>query len=225
MWCIPPEQDAAFVAAMEQVLSVYQRPYDPRFPVVNMDEQPIQLVSHSRDPLPMRPGSVAKIDYEYVREGMCNAFMFVEPLGGWREVHVSKTKKAIDWAGYVKWLVDYPRFAGAERITLVSDNLNTHCPGSLYAAFPAVEAFRLLSKLELVFTPKHGSWLNMAEPELSVMTRQCFSDRVGSQADAEERITAWYEARNEHQTGINWRFTTADARIKLKRLYPKIEMT
>lgn len=225
MWCIPPEQDAAFVAAMEHVLSVYQRPYDSRFPVVNMDEQPIQLVSHSREPLPMRPGSVEKVDYEYVREGMCNAFMFVEPLGGWREVHVNKTKKAIDWAGYVKWLVDHPRFAHAERITLVCDNLNTHCPGSLYAAFPAEEAFRLLSKLELVFTPKHGSWLNMAEPELSVMTRQCFSDRVGSQEEVEQRTTAWYQARNEHQTGINWRFTTADARIKLKQLYPKIELT
>jgi hypothetical protein len=225
MWCIPPEQDAAFVAAMEYVLSVYQRPYDQRFPVVNMDEQPIQLVSHSRAPLPMRPGSVAKIDYEYVREGMCNAFMFVEPLGHWREVHVNETKKAIDWAGYVKWLVDHPRFANAERITLVCDNLNTHCPGSLYAAFPAEEAFRLLGKLELVFTPKHGSWLNMAEPELSVLTRQCFNDRVGTQAEAEQRITAWFKARNRQQTGINWQFTTADARIKLKRLYPKIEMT
>lgn len=224
MWCIPPEQDAAFVAAMEQVLTVYQRPYDPRFPVVNMDEQPIQLVSHSRDFLPMRPGSIAKVDYEYVREGMCNAFMFVEPLGGWREVHVSKTKKALDWAGYVKWLVDHPRFASAERITLVCDNLNTHCPGSLYAAFTPDEAFRLLSKLEIVFTPKHGSWLNMAEPELSVMTRQCFGDRVGSQADAADRITAWYKARNAQQTGINWRFTTDDARIKLKRLYPQVEL-
>lgn len=230
MWCIPPEQDATFVAAMEQVLTVYQRPRDPAFPVVNMDEQPIQLVSHSRAPLPMRPGSTAKVDYEYVREGMCNAFMFVEPLGcwrevgGWREVHVSRTKKAVDWAGYVKWLVDHPRFVNAKRITLVCDNLNTHCPGSLYAAFPPDEAFRLLSKLELVFTPEHGSWLNMAEPELSVMTRQCLGDRVGSQADVEQRVTAWYKARNEQQTGINWRFTTDDARIKLKHLYPKIEL-
>jgi hypothetical protein len=225
MWCIPPEQDSAFVAAMERVLTVYQRPYDPLHPVVNMDEQPIQLVSHSRIPLPMRPGDTAKVDYEYVREGMCNAFMFVEPLGRWREVHVSKTKTALDWAKFVKWLVDLPRFKDAKRITLVCDNLNTHCPGSLYAAFAPEEAFRLLEKLELVFTPKHGSWLNMAEPELSVMTRQCFGDRVGSQSDAENRITQWYQARNNSQTGINWRFTTADARIKLKRLYPKIELT
>ena len=118
MWCIPPKQDAAFVAAMEQVLAVYQRPYDPPHPVVCMDEQPIQLVSHSRDPLPMRPGDTTKVDYEYVRHGMCNAFMFVEPLGQWREVHVNATKKALDWAGYIKWLVDLPRFAEAERCLL-----------------------------------------------------------------------------------------------------------
>lgn len=224
MWCIPPEQDAAFVAAMEQVLTVYCRPYDERFPVVNMDEQPIQLISESRQPLAMRPGQTEKVDYEYVREGMCNAFMFVQPLGGWRDVHVSKTKTAIDWAGYVKWLVDHPRFAGAERITLVCDNLNTHVIGSLYSAFPPEEAYRLASKLELVFTPKHGSWLNMAEPELSVMTRQCFSDRVESESEVRRRITAWQSDRNSRQIGIDWQFTTEDARIKLKRLYPKIEM-
>lgn len=224
MWCIPPEQDAAFVAAMEHVLTVYHRPYDPFFPVVNMDEQPIQLISHSRGPLPMRRGSCQKIDYEYVREGMCNAFMFVEPLGGWREVHVSKTKTALDWAGYVKWLVDHPRFATAKRITLVCDNLNTHCLGSLYATFAPQEAFRIASRLELVFTPKHGSWLNMAEPELSVMTRQCFSDRVSSEGDAQRRIATWSPDRNKRQIGIDWQFSTADARIKLKRLYPKIEL-
>lgn len=224
MWCIPPEQDAAFVAAMEQVLTVYHRPYDPLHPVVNMDEQPIQLISHSRPSLPMRPGSCAKIDYEYVREGMCNAFMFVEPLGGWREVHVSATKKAIDWAGYVQWLVNHPRYANAKRITLVCDNLNTHCAGSLYAAFAADEAFRILSRIELVYTPKHGSWLNMAEPELSVMTRQCFADRVGTQQDVANRITAWQKDRNQRQIGINWQFSTEDARVKLKRLYPKVEL-
>lgn len=224
MWCIPPEQDAAFVAAMEQVLTVYRRPYDPRFPVVNMDEQPIQLISHSRAPLAMRCGDTTKVDYEYVREGMCNAFLFVEPLGGWRDVYVSPTKKAVDWARYVRQLVDHPRFAKAERITLVCDNLNTHQFSSLYATFPAEEAYRLMNKLELVFTPKHGSWLNMAEPELSVMTRQCFADRVGSQAEAERRITAWTSDRNARQTGIDWQFTTEDARIKLNRLYPKIEL-
>jgi len=145
MWCIPPEQDAAFVAAMEQVLSVYQRPYDRLRPVVNMDEQPIQLISHSRSPLPMRPGDSTKIDYEYIREGVCNAFMFVEPLAGWREVHVSKTKTALDWAHFIKWLVDLPQYAEVSKITLVCDNLNTHCAGSLYSAFAPDEAFRIFS--------------------------------------------------------------------------------
>ena len=224
MWCIPPKQDAALVAAMEQVLAVYQRPYDPRHPVVCMDEQPIQLVSHSRDPLPMRPGDTTKVHYEYVRHGMCNAFMFVEPLGQWREVHVNATKKALDWAGYIKWLVDHPRFAEAERITMVCDNLITHAIGSLYLKYPPEEAFRIVSRLELVFTPKHGSWLNMAEPELSVMTRQCFADRVDSQDKATERINAWYADRNQRQKGINWQFTNQKARLKLKRLYPKIEL-
>lgn len=224
MWCIPPEQDAAFVAAMEQVLTVYRRPYDPRFPVVNMDEQPIQLISHSRPPLPMRPGDSEKVDYEYVREGTCNVFMFVEPLGGWRGVYVSQTKTALDWARYIQLLVDHPRYAQAECITLVCDNLNTHNFGSLYQAFSAEEAFRLMSKLEIVFTPKHGSWLNMAEPELSVFTRQCLNDRVGTQSEVERRVDEWESDRNERQTGINWRFTTDDARTKLKRLYPNVEL-
>lgn len=224
MWCIPPKQDSAFVAAMEQVLAVYQQPYDPLCPVVNMDEQPIQLVSHSMPPLPMRPGSTTKVDYEYVREGMCNAFMFVEPLGKWREVHVCKTKTARDWARFIKWLVDHPRFANAKRITLVCDNLNTHVFGALYAVFEAEEAFRIMSRLEIVNTPKHGSWLNMAEPELSVMSRQCFADRVGSESEAKNRIDAWYTDRNHRQIGIDWQFTNAKARTKLKRLYPNIEL-
>lgn len=225
MWCIPPKQDAAFVAAMEQVLAVYHRPYDPRFPVVCTDEQPIQLVSHSRTPLPMRTGSPEKVDYEYVREGMCNAFMFVEPLGQWREVHVNATKKAVDWAGYIKWLVDHPRFEKAEKITVVCDNLITHALGSLYAKYSPEEAFRIASRIDLVFTPKHGSWLNMAEPELSVMARQCFADRVGSQKLATERIVKWYQERNQRQKGIDWQFTNQKARLKLKRLYPKIELS
>jgi len=224
MWCIPPEQDAAFVAAMERVLAVYRRPYDPRFPVVNMDEQPVQLVSESRRKLPTRPGDTQKIDYEYVREGSCNIWMFVEPLAGWRSVRVTSSKKAIDWAHQVKRLVDEPRYAQAERITLVCDNLNTHTFGSLYQAFDAEEAYRLMSRLELVHTPKHGSWLNMAEPELSVLTRQCFADRVASQTEAANRCDAWQKDRNKRQKGIDWQFTNEKARVKLKRLYPKIEM-
>ena len=221
MWCIPPEQDAAFVAAMEQVLSVYQRPYDPLRPVVNMDEQPIQLVSHSRSPLPMRPGDCTKIDYEYVREGMCNAFMFVEPLAGWREVHVSKTKTALDWAHFIKWLVDLPRFADASRITLVCDNLNTHTIASLYKAFDAPTAGRLRRRLRLVQTPVNGSWLNVAEMELSVLSRQCLGNRrFNTKAEMEVALAAWATARNATKAGTRWQFTTADARVKLKALYP-----
>jgi hypothetical protein len=224
MWCIPPEQNAAFVAAMEQVLAVYHRPDDSKFPVVNMDEQPVQLVSESRTPLPMRSGDTKKIDYEYVREGMCNVWMFVEPLGGWRSVRVTRTKTAIDWACQVKTLVDDPRYADAERITLVCDNLNTHNFGSLYQTFPPEEASRLMSRLEIVYTPKHGSWLNMAEPELSVLTRQCLSDRVESQKEVERRTSEWESDRNTRQKGIDWQFTTDKARTKLKRLYPKVEL-
>ena len=224
MWCIPPEQDGAFVAAMEQVLDVYHRPYNPRRPVVNMDEQPVQLISESRTPLPIRPGATKKVDYEYVREGMCNVWMFVEPLAGWRSVRVTKTKTAVNWAQHVKSLVDDPRYADAERITLVCDNLNTHNFGSLYQTFPPEEASRLMHRLEIVYTPKHGSWLNMAEPELSVLTRQCLSGRVESQKEVDHRTVEWQLDRNTRQKGIDWQFTTSDARTKLKRLYPKVEL-
>lgn len=222
MWCIPPEQDAAFVAAMERVLAVYRRPYDPRFPVVNMDEQPVQLISESRSPLPMCLGQTQKVDHEYVREGCCNIWMFVEALAGWRSVRVSDTKKAVDWAHQIKSLVDHPRYANAERITLVCDNLNTHNLGSLYQTFCPEEAFRLMSRMEIIYTPKHGSWLNMAEPELSVLTRQCFTDRVGQQDQVIERCQAWEADRNRQQKGIDWQFTNDQARVKLKRLYPNI---
>ena len=224
MWCIPPEQDAAFVARMEHVLEVYRRPYDARFPVVNMDEQPVQLVSDSRPPLPMKPGCSKKIDYEYVREGVCNVWMFVEPLGSWRSVRVSVKKTAIDWARQMRSLIDDPRYAQAERITVVCDNLNTHDTSSFYAAFDPVEAMRLSRRIELVYTPKHGSWLNMAEPELSVLTRQCLAGRVGAESEVSRRINAWEADRNQRQKGIDWQFTTENARVKLKHLYPKIEM-
>jgi hypothetical protein len=222
MWCIPPKQNAAFVAAMEQVLAVYQRPYDVRFPVVCMDEQPFQLISESRTVLPMRPGQTQKVDYEYVREGGCTIWMFVEPLAGWREVAVTSTKKAVDWAHRIKILVDEPRYANAVKIILVCDNLNTHFFGSLYKAFGAEEAFRIMSRIELVHTPKHGSWLNMAEPELSVLTRQCFTDRIGDEKEVECRSIAWKVDRNKRQKGIDWQFTNEKARGKLKRLYPNI---
>jgi len=223
MWCIPPEQDGAFVARMERVLDVYARPYDARRPVVCMDEQPCQLLSEKRAPLPAKPGRAAAVDHEYVREGCCAAWMFVEPLGGWRDVPVTARRTAADWAARVRALVDEPRHAGAARITLVRDNLNTHDFGSLHAAFDAAEAKRVMDRLELVFTPKHGSWLNVAEPELGVLTRQSLGDRLGSMAAVAGRAVPWARDRNRRQTGVDWQFTTEDARIKLKRLYPKIE--
>ena len=223
MWCIPPKGDGRFVARMEEVLEVYGRPWDPKRPVVCMDEQPKQLISETRAPIPMSPGSVERVDHEYVREGVCVAWMFVEPLGAWRGVRVTERRTAADWAVQTRWLVDHPRFAGAERITLVCDNLNTHDVGSLYDAFPPDEARRIARRLDLVFTPAHGSWLNMAEPELSVLTRQALGDRIASAEEVRARARAWAEDRNRRQTGIDWQYTIDNARTKLKRLYPQIE--
>jgi hypothetical protein len=223
MWCIPPEQDAAFVCQMEQVLEVYKRPYDPKRPVVGMDEQPKQLISEVRPPIAAAPGRPERVDYEYAREGTCVVWMFVEPLGGWRDVRVTGTKTAVDRAHQVRQLVDDPRYAEAERITLICDNLNTHTPASLYQAFEPAEALRIARRLELVHAPKHGSWLNVAEPELSVLTRQCLGRRIACREEVASESTAWYERRNARQVGIEWQFTTEDARIKLRRLYPKIK--
>jgi hypothetical protein len=222
MWCIPPKQDAAFVAQMEQVLEVYKRPHDPAHPVVCMDEQPKQLIAEVTRPLPAAPGQPARVDYEYAREGVCNVWMFVEPLGGWREVTVTATKTAVDWAGQVKQIADHPRFQQAERITLVCDNLNTHGLAALYQAFQPAEALRLAKKLELVHTPKHGSWLNVAECELSALTRQCLDRRIGEQQTVAAEVEAWGQQRNAAQVGVDWQFTTDGARIKLKRLYPNV---
>jgi hypothetical protein len=224
MWCIPPAQDAAFVCHMEQVLEVYKRPYDPLRPVVCMDEQPKQLISEVSQPMAVAPGQPARIDYEYVREGVCTVWMFVEPLGGWRSVPVTQTKTAVDWARQVKHLVDDPRYAAAERITLVCDNLNTHDLASLYQAFEPEEALRIARKLELVHTPKHGSWLNVAESELSVLTRQCLDRRIAQMTIVCDEARTWATDRNQRQVGVDWQFTTADARTKLKRLYPKIKV-
>jgi hypothetical protein len=222
MWCIPPEQDAAFVCRMEQVLEVYRRPYDRRHPVVCMDEQPKQLISEARRPIPPAPGRPARVDYEYVREGTCTVWMFVEPLGGWRDVRVTATKTAVDWAHQVRRLVDDPRYAEAEKITLVSDNLVTHDLASLYKAFEPAEALRLARRLELVYTPKHGSWLNIAESELSVLSRQCLDRRIAVMSEVEQEAGAWGARRNAKQAGVSWHFTTEDARVKLRYLYPKI---
>jgi len=221
MWCIPPDQDAAFVAQMEQVLQVYARPYDPCNPVVCMDEQPKQLIRETRTPI-ITSGGERLTDHEYIREGVCNVWMFTEPLGDWRDVRVSDRRTAIDWAHQVKALVDEPRYADADRVTLVSDQLNTHVLGSLYKAFTADEALRIANRIELIHTPKHGSWLNIAECELSVLTRQCLDRRIPEVKTIDREARAWTTDRNASQTGVDWRFTNDQARNKLKRLYPKV---
>jgi hypothetical protein len=221
MWCIPPDQDAAFVAQMEQVLQVYERPYDPQQPVVCMDEQPKQLTREAQRPITTSAGE-QHLDYQYIREGVCELWMFTEPLGGWRDVRVTDRRTRIDWAQQIKALVDDPRYAEAERITLVCDNLNTHKLASLYEAFEPSEALRIANRIELIHTPKHGSWLNIAECELSVLSRQCLGRRIADVATIRRQVQPWSAQRNTAQTGVDWQFTTANARTKLKRLYPKV---
>jgi hypothetical protein len=221
-WCIPPEQNAAFVAAMEDVLAVYARPYNPDRPVVCMDEKPFQLLENVRKPIPMKEGKIEKVDNEYIREGTCSIFIFTEPLAGWRyaEAFPHRTKK--DWAHRVKWVID-TRYAEAEKVVLVMDNLNTHVISSLYEAFPPEEAFRLAQRLEIHYTPKHGSWLDIAEVELSALASQCLGERRISSIEAlNKELAAWEVKRNTTQKGVDWHFTTTEARIKLKRLYPII---
>ena len=208
---------------MEDVLEVYARPYDPARSVVCMDEQPVQLLADSRPEIRLSPGNhTIRQDYEYVRCGTCCAFMFTEPLGGWREVSISETRKKTDWARQVKHLADniYP---DAEKIVLVCDNLNTHDLSSFYEAFPPSESRRLCDKIEMHHTPKHGSWLDMAELELSAFTSQCLNRRISSIESLQKEATAWYTNRNLKQKGIAWRFSADDARIKLRHLYPVLE--
>ncbi len=208
---------------MEDVLDVYHRPDDPARPVVCLDETSRQLVAVTRPPLPAEPGHVARHDPEYARQGVVNCFLVTEPLRGWRDVRVSAQRTRLDWAACVKELVDV-HYPDADRIVLVLDQLNTHSPASLYAAFPPAEAKRLADKLEIHYTPKHGSWLNMAEIELSVLQRQCLHRRLASREVVEREVAAWVAARNAADAHIDWRFTTADARIKLTRLYPAIDV-
>jgi hypothetical protein len=219
---IPPEQNAEFVCQMEDVLEVYQRPYDPRRPQVCLDEASKQLVAETRTPVPAGPGQPARVDYEYERKGTANLFMVCEPLAGRRRVRVTERRTALDFAEAVRQLVDewYPE---AEKIVLVMDNLNTHKAASLYEAFAPAEARRLLEKLEIHHTPKHGSWLNIAEIELSVLGRQCLDRRLPSQSELASEVADWERRRNKEQCTVDWRFTTADARIKLKRLYPSVQ--
>jgi hypothetical protein len=204
---------------MEDVLEVYTRPYDPRRPQVCLDETSRQLLAEVNPPHLVGPGGRGRPDPEPQRGGVCNLFLVAEPLAGWRQVMVSNRRTRIDWAHCIRDLVDV-HYPDAEQIVLVQDNLNTHTPASLYAAFAPAEAKRLADKLELHYTPKHGSWLNMAEIELAMLAGQCLDRRLADQATLEREVAAWQAARNRAGRGVNWRFTTEDARIKLQHLYP-----
>jgi hypothetical protein len=220
-WCIPPCDDAvfAFVAAMEDVLDLYCLPYDERYPVICLDEKPYQLLDNILAPIPMKPGKPAKIDYEYKRCGTCSIFVLNEPLTGWTYTNTRDRRTAIDFAHEIKKLltVYYPN---AIKIRLVLDNLNTHVAASLYKAFPAKEARAYLRRLELHYTPKHGSWLNMAEISISLIARQCINRRIENIEKLNNELLAWSAEYNKNRTPINWQFTSEDARIKLRRLYP-----
>jgi hypothetical protein len=204
---------------MEDVLEVYKRPHDPARPLVCLDETSKQLVAETRQPLPMQPGQPARYDYEYERNGTANLFMLFAPLEGWRHVEVTERRTAVDYAKILKDLSDV-HFPKADKIQLVQDNLNTHTPAALYEAFPPEEARRLVERFEWHYTPKHGSWLNMAESELAILSGQCLDRRIADQQVLEHEVRAWNERRNKNNTKADWRFTTADARIKLKSLYP-----
>lgn len=207
---------------MEDILEIYERPEDEAHPLVCMDECPKQLIEEIRAPIPMEPGTPERYDYEYKRNGTCNIFMFAAPLRGWRRVEVTEQRTRTDWAEQIQRLVDED-FPEAEKIILVMDNLNTHSSASLYQAFPPEEAKRIADRLEIHYTPKHGSWLNMAEIELSVLNNQGVDDRVPDLPAMTEQVQAWARMRNSAKSKIDWRFTNKDARIKLKRLYPRFQ--
>ena len=224
MWCIPPKQNADFVAHMEDVLEVYSRPYDDKKPVICMDEKPFQLLDEQIQPIPLsKENHIKKYDCEYIRKGSCSIFMFTEPLGQWREAHALPRRTSEDWAMQMRWLIDevYP---DAEKIVLVMDNLNTHTTASFYKVFNPEEALRLAQKLEIHYTPKHGSWLDIAEIELSALTIQCLiGERIPSIDKLNDLLSSWSLKRNSLQKGVDWQFTTKDARTKLKHLYPIIK--
>jgi transposase len=217
-WCIPTV-GAAFVACMEDVLDLYAEPYDPRSPVVTFDEVPVQLIGESRAPLAMRPGSPTRIDYEYIRNGTCNVFVVVEPLRGWRHLAVTEHRGNADFAAQMRWLID-EAYPNAQRIRVVLDNLSTHKPSALYEVFPPAEARRIVRKLEFHYTPLHGSWLNMAELELSVLARQCLDQRIPTRERLHEILVSYEARRNAAKATITWQFTNEKARVKLHRLYP-----
>jgi len=221
MWCIPPKQSAEFVYHMEDVLEVYQQPPDPQRPVVCLDETFRQLIGEVREPLPAQPGAVERYDSVYVRNGVASVFLAFEPLAGWRQARITETRRRTDWAHFVENLLE-DRYRHAERVVLVMDQLNTHSPASLYEAFAPEKAQRLADRLEIHYTPKHGSWLNMAEIELSVLSRD-LPERVGTRFALEQRVSVWEQRRNRIGVKADWQFTTSKARVKLRKLYPTVE--
>ena len=222
-WVIPPSQNAQFAANMENVLGIYKRRYEERFPVICMDEQPVQLLEDVNIPIAATKNHARRSDYEYKRAGTVSLFMFCEPLRGWREVSARPSRTKVDWAIEMQRLLT-GRYAAAEKVTLVCDNLNTHATGAFYEAFPASKARALVDRLDLQFTPKHGSWLNVAENELSSMTRQAMHGQRFATIEAiQQQVAAWATTTNAKQRGVDWQFTVEDARQKLKHLYPKIK--
>lgn len=223
-WVIPPQADAEFVANMEEVLETYAKPYDPQRPVLCMDEQPVQLVKDSRTPIPATARHPRRVDYEYERAGTANIFMFTEPLSGWRQATARTLKTKVDWATEMAQLLE-GRYAKHERVTVICDNLNTHTKGAFYETFRPERARRLVRRIEFCYTPKHGSWLNVAENELSSLTRQCVGGRRMSDLKMlRSQIKAWSEEVNATQRGVDWQMKIDDARCKLKSVYPKIKL-
>ncbi|MCL6097366.1 MAG: IS630 family transposase [Bacteroidetes bacterium] len=220
-WVIPPEKNSEFVANMERVLDVYKRPYNADYPVVCMDESPKQLIEECRSSILMKPGHETKVDYEYIRHGVVNIFMANEPLRGKRFVEVTEYKTKKDWAVFIKRIAD-EQYSEAKRITLVMDNFKTHAASAFYETFEPEEAKKLWDRFEFIYTPKHGSWLNMAEIELHVLSGQCLNRHISKMTTIQEEVGAWQSNRNNKNAKINWQFTTKDARVKLKRLYPSI---
>lgn len=208
---------------MEDVLAVYARPHNPLRPVICMDEKPYQLLDHARDPLPVRPGDIEKIDNEYIRHGTCSIFLFTEALAGWRYAEALPRRTKQDWAHKIKWLLD-EQYPNCEKVVFVMDNLNTHVISSLYSSFPPEEAFRLSQRMEIHYTPKHGSWLDIAELELSALTIQCLGERrIPTIELLNAELSSWHTRRNTQQKSVDWQFTTEDARVKLKHIYPIVK--
>ena len=221
-WVIPPQADAEFAAGMEEVLDTYAEAYDPRFPKLCMDEKPVQLTKETRVPIPGTKDHAKRVDYEYERAGTASLFLFCEPLMGWRSIAIRERRTKVDWALEMEELLR-TRYAAAEKVILICDNLNTHTKGAFYEAFAPEKARSIVRRLEFRYTPKHGSWLNIAENELSAMTRQCLKGRrFGTVDELREETAAWQQRTNDKQRGVDWQFRIDDARVKLKSLYPKL---